>query len=62
MKINRRNLLWATAGLAMTKLVGPTSGRPAWPAQMNFHGTHSPGRSSTEPGKPAWSTGEPIRL
>jgi hypothetical protein len=24
MKIDRRNLLWATAGLAMTKLVGPT--------------------------------------
>ena len=26
MRINRRNLLWAMAGLVMTKLVGPTSG------------------------------------
>ena len=25
MKIDRRNLLWVTAGLAMTKLVGPAS-------------------------------------
>lgn len=24
MKVNRRNLLWASAGLAITKLVGPT--------------------------------------
>ena len=25
MEMDRRNLLWATAGLAMTKLVGPAS-------------------------------------
>ena len=25
MKVNRRNLLWATAGLAMTKVVGAAS-------------------------------------
>jgi hypothetical protein len=61
MRINRRNLLWAMAGLVMTKLVGPTSGA-SLTGSDEFYGIHSPGRSSTEPGKPAWSTGEPIRL
>ena len=36
MKIDRRNLLWATAGLAMTKLVGPTSSQASLTGSDEF--------------------------
>ena len=36
MKIDRRNLLWATAGLAMTKLVGPTSSQASLAGSDEF--------------------------
>ncbi len=63
MKIDRRNLLWATVWPSHDE-VGRTSLKSdrAWPAQMNFYGIRSPDRSSTEPGELAWSTGELIRL
>ena len=36
MKIDRRNLLWATAGLAMTKLVGPASSQASLAVSDEF--------------------------
>jgi hypothetical protein len=36
MRINRRNLLWATAGLAMTKLVGPASSQASLAGSDEF--------------------------
>jgi hypothetical protein len=36
MKIDRRKLLWATAGLAMTKLVGPTSSQASLTGSDEF--------------------------
>jgi hypothetical protein len=36
MKIDRRKLLWATAGLAMTKLVGPTSSQASLTGSDQF--------------------------
>ena len=36
MKIDRRKLLWATAGLAMTKLVGPTSSQASLAGSDEF--------------------------
>jgi hypothetical protein len=36
MKIDRRNLLWATAGLAMTKLVGPASSQASLAGSDEF--------------------------
>ena len=53
MEIDRRSLLSTAVCLTMAKLVDLPQVRPAWPAPMQFHGTHSPDRSSIEPGKPA---------